>query len=50
MKYIYFVSYNHTQGFGNTEIKTSKKIDDFETLNEVGGLIAEKRIKRSNNN
>lgn len=50
MKYIYFVLYNYTKGFGNTEIKTSKKIDDFEMLEEVIKLLVEARIKRSNNN
>lgn len=50
MKYIYFVSYNHIKGFGNTEIIINKKIDDFEMLEEVIKLLVEARIKRSNNN
>jgi hypothetical protein len=54
MKYIYFVSFSHTNGFGNNEIKTSEKIDDFETLKEIQKLIAEdlkqKRSTRSSNN
>lgn len=50
MKYIYFVSFNYIKGFGNVELKISKKIDDFRTLQEVGKLIEEKRITKSSNN
>lgn len=50
MKYIYFISYNYTKGFGNIEIETREKIDDFETLEEVKKLLVEERSTRSNNN
>ena len=54
MNYIYFVSYSILNGFGNTKVETSEKIDDFETLEEIQKLIAEdlkqKRITKTNNN
>lgn len=50
MKYIYFVSFSHTKGFGNTEVIINKKIDSLGTLQEVGKSIEEKRITKSSNN
>lgn len=50
MKYIYFVSFNYTKGFGNAEIIINKKIDGLGTLDEIAELIEEKRITKTSNN
>lgn len=46
MKYEYFVSYAHDNGFGNSSITLEQKIDGYELLSE----ITEKITKNGNFN
>ena len=39
MKYEYFVSYAHDNGFGNTSITLEQKIDGYELLLEIAKEI-----------
>jgi hypothetical protein len=42
MKYIYFVSYAHDRGFGNTELTTNHKISTMEEIKNVKKLVEDK--------
>lgn len=39
----YFVSYSHSQGFGNTIINLSQKITEFEDIEMITDYIMEQR-------
>lgn len=39
MKYEYFVSYAHDNGFGNSSVTLEKKIDGYELLLEIAKKI-----------
>lgn len=39
MKYVYFVSFSHSEGFGNIEITVGTPIDNFDKINQIQDLI-----------
>ena len=45
MKYVYFVSYDHTKGSGNVIITVPYKVDSVENYNKVVALIDETKQK-----
>lgn len=45
MKYIYFVSYDHTKGSGNVIVTVPYKVDSIETYNKMVDLIDKTKQK-----
>lgn len=39
MKCVYFISFSHSKGFGNTEVTTGTPIDDFDKVCQIRDLI-----------